>query len=237
MSAHAPTTPMIRLAALAALVLLPLTAACGDSQAAAEAVPDDPAGTVLAIELDGARTTITADEVDAWLPTVRRLEPASTLPALRRLVLTNITLPLKVSQMIAPEAREEARSLAQDTLDVINEGLIEYKDVPQMEAAEGTFLEIGLDVWGRALEMEEDDWTPVFETVGAFVFFRFVAIPEGPVFMSTPILIERGIFPYLEAESARSDIEAAYDRAVLTIVDPGWETIVPAHYVYRMQPE
>ncbi|MFT7480960.1 MAG: hypothetical protein ACI80N_004277, partial [Gammaproteobacteria bacterium] len=204
-----------------------LVGACSETGASTVAYD---AGTVISIELDGQRISITADEVDEWVPTIAVVEPMKTLPAHRRLALTNIVLPRVMAALAAPEAREEARMRAQDSWDVIAEGLLEHKDLLEMEVVEGTFKETGLDVWGMALRMQPEDWSPVFETVGAFAFFRFVGIPEPPWHPATPILIERALFPFVDPGLAFSQIEDANDRAVLTIVDPEWETLVPAAY-------
>jgi len=191
-------------------------------------------GTVLAIELDGRSASITAADVDEWLPTIGMVDPMTTVPARRRLALTNIVMPTVVAGLIDPPAREEAWQRANDAWDVLQEGLMDHKDLLEMEAIEGSFKETGLDVWGMALTMEVEDWSPIFETAGGWVFFRFVGIPDPPWHPATPILIERAFFPYLDPALGVGQIDGAHDRAVLTIVDPEWETLVPASFRYRM---
>jgi len=200
--------------------------ACGD--ASGVAAPSFPADAVLGVE----SVPITAADVDHWRATIELVETRATLPAVRRLALTNIVLPRTITTLLDPTRREAARAQAQEAREALSGGA----DVAELETVEGTWKDLGLDVWGRALELEPGVWSEVFETAGAFVVFRVLERPEN-VSGRTSVELERVFCPYLEPEAARDLVESGFDTMKLWIVDPAWSPLVPEHYKFRMAAE
>lgn len=208
------------------LALSVLGGACSD--ASGVAAPSFPADAVLGVE----SMPITAADVDRWRGTIELVETRATLPALRRFALTNIVLPRTVTALIDPPQREAALTRARDAREALASGV----DVAELETVPGTWKDLGLDVWGRSLELEPGVWSEVFETAGAFVVFRVVERPET-VNGATAVTIERVFYPYLEPEAARDLVESSFDAMKLWIVDPAWSSLVPEHYKFRMAAE
>ena len=225
--------PSRTLAALAAATAL-LAGAC-DRPAPEPAWPE---GCVLGVSLGADRVPILAAEVDRWLDAIELLERHTTRPAQRRYALTNLVLYPAVAHLIDPESNAAARAAAEAARTALVAGEPAPEGV-ELTRIDGSFDDVGLDTWARARELEPGEWSEVFESPGAYVVFRLVLRPEGDGHEvwhgRTRLVIERALFPYVEQLDSKTLIESALDQCTLHIVDPAWEEIVPAHYLYRMQ--
>jgi len=220
----------VRTALAAACALLGACDGSGGSEA------PWPEGTVLGIHFAGERVAIRAEDVDEWLEAFAAVEPAYTRPALRRLALTNLVLPRAIGGLIDPAERRAARERAERArADRVAGDAAEppSADPGSFETLSGGYADVGLDVWARARAVETGAWSPVFETVAGWCFFRLLEAPPRPWSRKTAITVERAIFPYLDLDP-RGLIESAIDESRLTIVDPAWKDILPATYRYRM---
>lgn len=198
-----------------------------------EPAPSWPAGTVLAVE----DLPISADEVDLASAWVEPIDRKASPEHLRRLALTNVVLPNAIVRVLAPERREAALAEARATLEQLRAGTWNGPVGPDGihgERFQGHFKHLGLAVWGTALTLGEGEWSEPIEEGGLVMLVRRLEQTEAPVPMATEFDVDLLSFPVLNPESAALEIEAAYDRLHLTIVDPSWRTIVPELIQYRM---
>lgn len=221
--------------ALLLLITTGVPAGCSDaSEEGTEAVARDwPAGTVLALD----DLPISAEEVDAASGWIERIERKATGDQLRRLAVTNIVLPNKVAQLLAPEARAKALAAAQATLEQLRGGTLVGPPGPEGRYGElwsGEFRVLGIPAWGTAMDLAEGAWSEPIETPGQFLLVRRLALRPAPVPMGIELDLDVLAFPYLDAARAAAEVEQAYDRVRLTIVDPAWRTLVPELLQYRM---
>ena len=219
-------------AALALLLSLTLVQSCEPESSPATG-PSWPVGTVLAVE----NQPITADEVDLASAWVEPIDRKATPEHLRRLALTNVVLPNVIARLLAPEARERALMEAHATLTQLRSGT--WNSPPGPDGAygqlyQGHFKHIGLAAWGTALSLADGAWSEPIEEQGVVMLARRMGMTEAAVPMATQFDVDLISFPYLAQETAAQDIEQAYDRFHLTIVDPSWRTIVPELVQYRM---
>ena len=221
-------------AAVALAALVGLATGCDRSPSAAVATPSWPAGTVLAVE----DRPILAEEVDQASVFVERVEPQASPPQLRRLALTNVVLPRTVARLLAPEAYERARGEAQAQLARIQTGTLAGPPGPEGRYGTletGGWPELGLVAWGTAMDLPDEQWSGVVEEVGHFIVLRRVGREEGPLPMATRVTVEAFVFPWLPSAELLAEVDAAYDRFQLTIVDPAWRAIVPELVQARMR--
>jgi hypothetical protein len=195
-----------------------------------------PQGTAVAVD----DLPISIDQVDADSVFVERIEPAAAAPQLRRLALTNISLPRVLARALDPgeHARVRAEAMAAHAQLVAGR----FPRPPQPDGAlgdvvRGGFSELGLVVWGTAMDLAHGQWSEVVEEPGRFVLLRLLARHDAPVPMATVVEIDALVFPWIDLATAPQDIEAAFDRHELTIVDPAFESIVPELIKIRMRKE
>jgi hypothetical protein len=104
-------------------------------------------------------------------------------------------------------------------------------------AREGVFKELGFEMWRRAIDLKPETWSPIFETPGSFHILRVKSRKEASLASRTRLTIGAFDFPYLDADTVRSDIESALDRSRLTILDDSWREAVPAACRFRFHVE
>lgn len=208
--------------------------ACDDAKPAASAAAVEwPAGTAIAID----DVPIAAEQVDLDSVYVERIEPAASPAQLRRLAVTNLSIPRVLARMMNPAAYETARADAQERLASLRAGTLHGPLAEGQwlgEAAEGGWSELGLCVWGTAMDLADGEWSDVIEEPGHFAIVRRIERHEGPVPMATRVTVDAMIFRWLDGPTVRADIEAEHDKRRLTIVDPQWRAIVPELLQYRM---
>jgi hypothetical protein len=214
--------------ALAASVLVAALAAC-------ERDPPPkswPPGTVLAVD----EVPIGVDEVDLASVYVQRIEPAASPAQLRRQALANVALPRAIAAAIAPEERREARRQAEAKLAELRTGVV---GPPKPDGAYGElrtagWTELGIVSWGVATDLADGEWSEVIEEIGYFTVLRRLERHEAPVPMATRVTVDTFVFPWLDPPTLHQQVESAYDRCRLTIVDPQWRAIVPELTQHRM---
>ena len=229
---RAPLARPSRLAAAIAAALFATASGCERKEETVEEPPARswPPGTVLAI--DGE--PISAEEVDLPSAWIERIEPGSSSQHLRRLSLTNVVLPRRIAAALAGDARERARAEALAAL----EGLAALPEAPPQSGepvppVEGGWVELGLVVWGTAMDLPEGRWSGVVEDIGRFVLLRRLGRVPGPAPGAIRMHVELLEFPYLVSMGRRA-IELAYAQHRMEIVDPTWREIVPEHIQYKM---
>lgn len=180
---------------------------------------------------------ITAEEVDLLTPAFALIEPRSSPDHLRRLALTNVVLPRAIAQSLEPAERQRALEQARAAREALVAGAW-IGPLPEGTSGgrigEGYFNDLTVPIWQRALELEPDEWSEVFENVGAFVIAKRLERRDGRLPIETWFKVELAIFPFLDEADANQRIEEAYDHLRLTIVDPSWRKYVPEHTQYRM---
>ena len=198
-------------------------------------------------ELEHARTPdavmlvgdvpIFAAEVDEVTPLIALIEQNASDAQLRRLALTNVVLPRALARGIAPADREAARAQALATLARLRGGEV-IGPAPEGtsggERIEGQWSELGLQVWYAAWNLPEGEWSEPIEDAGRFVLVKRIGRVDAPVPGATKFQVEVASFPWLDARTAGAQVEAAYDKVRLEILDPDWRTYVPELTQYRM---
>jgi hypothetical protein len=224
------------------LALAASLAACGAGAPPSGAGPSDagpsgaappdaawPPGTVLAV--DGA--PISVDEVDLASAWIARIEPQAAGRQLRRLALANVALPRLVAELSAPEERARARAEAEAQLARLLDGGL--AGPPGADGGlgtrfEGTWQELGIPLWGQAIDWPVGEWR-LIEEPGRFVVARRLRSEDHLHPMALVLSLDAFAFPYLPQGF---DLAAAAERHRLTIVDPAWREIVPELTQYRM---
>jgi hypothetical protein len=194
-----------------------------------------PAGTVLVLN----EVPIRAEEVDAVGSAFATLEPQDTLLQLRRLALTNSIFPRIAAMGIDPAGRKTVHELAVSYLAALRGGGLPPGPLtgPIENERSGIFKELGFEIWRTAIDLEPGRWSEILESPGSFHILRVKSRKEGSLASLTRLNIGAFDFPFIQAETARADIEAALDRARLTILDPDWRDAVPAAWRYRLHVE
>lgn len=224
--------PRIPLLALAAVPACSKPAAPAPAPAQARTWP---AGSVLALN----DVPIRADDVDPIASTFAVVEPQDTPTQLRRLALSNSIFPRIAASGIDPARRAAALKLAQSYRDALERGDLPSGPLPgPMEIErEGAFKDLGFEFWRVAIDLAPGVWSPILETPGSFHILRVKTRKESSHPGRTRLTIGAFDFPYLEAATAKADIEAALDRSRLTILDDTWRDAVPAALRYRFHAE
>jgi hypothetical protein len=227
--------PRVRPALVASAASLLL--ACSKREAAAQTTTPAawPAGTVLVLN----DVPIRAEEVEELASSYAVLEPQDTPTQLRRLALSQSLFPRIAAAIIAPERRADALKLAESYRAALVAGQLPAGPLsgPMEVERTGAFVQLGFETWRAAIDLAPDAWSPVFETPGAFHVLRVKSRKEGSLASLTRLTIGAFDFPYLEAATVRTDLEAALDRSRLTILDDTWRDAVPAALRYRFHVE
>jgi len=77
----------------------------------------------------------------------------------------------------------------------------------------------------------------VIETPGAFHVLRVKKREEASHPAAVRFILGSFEFPYLDAGSARADIEASLDRSKLLFIDDSWRETVPLAWRHRLRAE
>lgn len=237
-----PAIPLrgARAAAFAGLCALALVSvlACrkaGPTAGAEAAARSWPAGTVLVMN----EVPILAEEIDRIGSDFALIEPEDTPTQLRRLSIARSIVPSIAAQSIDPQRRASARELAESyraacLVDSLPAGPMTG---PTETEISGDFNDLGFALWRTALPLQPGAWSEIVETAGCFHLLRIKSREEGSLPSRTRFTIGLFNFPYLDAETARADIEAAIDRSRLIILDETWRDAVPASLRYRLHAE
>ncbi len=197
------------------------------------APPSWPAGTVLV--LDGQPISAAeVDEVGSW---IAMLEPRDSLEQLRRLALTNVLFPRCAAANLDPDARREARALAERWKGELARGVDLTGPVPgpQLQERSGRMLELGMEVWNAAQALPIGQWSDLIETAGCFHLVRPKVKGEGKMPGEIQLTVQIYDFPYLPQGQERQSISAALDSAHIVYVDPAWRAFVPLAWQSRLR--
>lgn len=194
-----------------------------------DAAPRWPAGTVLAV----GDLAISSTEVDRATVFVERIEPQASPAQLRRLALANVVFPNALARSLAPEPRAAAAREAQAAFAALATGATPER--PEPARIVGGWLDLGIETWGVAMDLPDGEWSEPIEEGGRFALVRRVRREEAELPIATRVEVDLLLFPYLDPSTAAAEIEAAYDRFRLTIVDPSWREIVPELTQHRMK--
>jgi hypothetical protein len=84
------------------------------------------------------------------------------------------------------------------------------------------------------MQLEIGKWSPVLEDIGLFETVRALERHERASPSVTEFRLDVILVSYLPEGMGRADIQAAYDRLHLTVVEPAWRNLVPEDILYRM---
>lgn len=191
-----------------------------------------PEGTVLAF----GGIPIDAERIDRHLDLIHVIEPHLVKNDHRRKALTNIVLPVVAGESLFPEERQASFVRAQAMAAAARETGDVPADAPEPTYLTGTWRDVGMTVWDVARTVEPGSFSGVIETPGAWTFVHVLAtgVEPGEEFGPlTPVTVQRYDVPYIEREATRDLVQSALDQLPLEIIDPDWESIVPAAYLYQ----
>ena len=182
---------------------------------------------------------IRAEEVDAVGSAYAILEPMDTPLQLRKLALTGSIFPRLAARSIDPAKRTQAEELAKTYLRALEAGSLPEGPLagPIEIDRSGTFRDLGFDLWRGIVDLEPGRWSGILETPGCYHVVRVKDRKEASLAVRARLTIGVFDFPFVQVETAKADLEAALDRAHLTIVDPEWRDAVPAAWRYRLHVE
>ena len=218
----------------AGLGILALTVGCDGNDASTPAPASSgavasewPAGTVLAI---GA-VPISAAEVDTIADALASAAPHRTARAHRRDALTGLVLARASLRQSYPQIRLDALRRAEERRAELTEP--GYDDSWILEEVGGPRT-LGLEVWAHATHAPLETWSEPIEGIGRFTLVKRLAYKgaAGAVqvqFLEIPFELEGS------AEEPPPDLLQHLARHPLTVVDPGWEGIVPMQWQNLMR--
>ncbi len=192
---------------------------------AALPTPEVAAGVVLLV--DGL--PLVADEVEPLCGDIAALYPEYSRLHARRLALTNEFLPRLAAHAMEPERWQRARAECEALSDP---RALEARNPTR---SEGHFRALGLALWSAARHLPVGEWSAPLELTGRWLRLRLderVSAPD-PLYENLRISVVE--FPYLEPEGAAASIQAAIDRAHLTLIDPAFAEAVPEAWKHRMR--
>ena len=217
----------------ACLALATCGQADGTDQVETGAPGTSTAGHVVYL-LDG-KIPITREEVDEWLPLMKSIQVNASKPQLRRLAITNIVLHRALGRLIDPAAWQDAKERATSLHARLLEGGEPGIDLPATETVQGTWKEIGMDVWADCETAEVGVWQPPLESVGAFYLYRLLEPPPDPWLPNSEVAVEMLRINYVPEESPKQLFLDFEEHVRLEVLDPEWEELLPLVLRNRMQ--
>jgi len=186
-----------------------------------------PAGTVVAVEDE----PITADDVDRDSALIYHLALESTERDLRRKALANLTLPRAIGRVLGRAERADVERVARAERAELAAG---SRPLPaDARRLSGGYGDVGLAIWGTAIDTPPGTWTPLIEFGGTFAAALVHDVDPYEIPAGTEVDVEIVAWPYVDGDRDER-IESAKDELKLTIVDPEWRRIVPERTQYRM---
>jgi hypothetical protein len=185
--------------------------------------------------LDGV--PIRAEDVDRAAAQIALVEPQDSMLQLRRLALTNVIFPRMIAAELVPEERERSRASAEAWQAALTAGAPPVGPwvTPNEIELEGRWFALDPAIWEVALELPLKTWSPVVESVGVHSVFQVIERRQANMPGLVEFVIRGYEFPYLDPTTGRADLEAALDRAHLSIVDEAWRDAVPTYWQHRMR--
>jgi hypothetical protein len=193
-----------------------------------------PPGTVVAVDA----VPVTADEIAQDEAAVLLVEPQWSDRQRKRLAFNELVLPRAILRARStPEQREAALRSLEEQFARLASGT--QAGPPTAAGAighevGGSWMQLGLAVWGPAMNLEPGVWSEPFETPGAFVRVRVLERTEGDKPARTLLRLETLSVPFTSDPATDTAIDEMMRKHRLTIVDPAWETIVPERTQYLM---
>lgn len=184
------------------------------------------------LEVDGLE--LTAAELEPLCADIRSLYPEYAEVHVTRLALTNEFLPRLALRASAPEDWAAARAACAEAVP----GALEPtspEPSPELTALEGTFQGLGLGLWSAARHLEPGVWSGPIELVGRFVRVRLEEKRSAPEPREEFLRLAVLAFPSVDPARERVEVDAAIDRAHLTILDPDFGAAVPEAWKHRMR--
>jgi hypothetical protein len=175
------------------------------------------------LEVDGFE--LTAAELEPLCGDIHSLYPEYAAVHVTRLALTNEFLPRLALRASAPERWNAARAACAEAV----------PDALEPVALEGTFQGLGLGLWSAARRLTPGAWSGPIELVGRFVRVRLEEKRAAPDPREESLRLAVLAFPCVDPANERAEVDAAIDRAHLTILDPGFGAAVPEAWKHRMR--
>lgn len=219
---------------VAVVLATSLLSGCEDAPAPPPATPEPaattewPADGVIAM---GA-TVIHRAEVEEVADWIATFLPGQARNSHRRKAFTGLLLERAALADGFPAARTQARTAAEAFAASAQAGSPD----PSVTTTTltGYWSDVGLMLWGRALDQPVDTWSAPIETDGAFVVQRVAARHDGTTTGETRFTLELARFPYTPPAFDRAAFNALLTDTRMTVIDPEFGGLVPATWRYTI---
>lgn len=206
-----------------ALVLVPLACAPAETPAVSTTDARDPDAALFVDDLP-----LHVVELEPLCADIAALYPEFTRLHARRLALTNEFLPRLATRASAPEAWARARA-ACEAWDPAR------AETPAARRCEGGFQALGLSLWSAARHLPEGVWSGPIELTGRWLRLRLEARNGAADPLQESLVLALLEFPFVDPGAPDAAIQAAVERARLTLLDADIAAAVPEAWKHRMR--
>jgi hypothetical protein len=217
-----------RPAAVGALLALCLSACCDSVPDSTPKSGEDPE---IALRVNaGTPVPVTHAEIARVAELLKFATFEGTQEHHERTALREVVLPRAAIRSANAAAFEEAMQLARRLQDQLVDGQAHPDEAPKR----GDLDLFGPLVVGTAIELEDGVWSGPIENLGSIQFIRVMDRPRpGQRSMELALIT----IPFASNLGGFADVERYLDDAVLEIVDPRYEEIIPTRILHLMEPE
>ncbi len=175
---------------------------------------------------------IFSDQVEALADSLGRINPAFTRIKLRREALISWLLPRLAVASDLVKARAQALKSARRE----RERLV-AEDGSGSRHLEGGLEELGFELWHLISTLNVGDWSEPIEVSGRWLVMRVTRNDTRLDVTQENHAVDIVEFGYLPDNWSNQDLVEAQERALLTIVEPSFEEVIPRFVKLRMSGE
>ena len=180
------------------------------------------AGVVLLVD----EVPLRAADMEPLVADIQRLYPEYMTVHARRLALTNAFLPRAALQSSRAETWAEARRACRSATDL---------DQRTAWSGEGSWRDLGLEVWSAAHTLAPGTWSEPVELVGRWVRLRVDELRPADDAAREWLRVSLLEFAYMTPATLKQDVDQAVNGARLTVLDPSWGEAIPEDWKHRMR--
>ncbi|NOT32258.1 MAG: hypothetical protein HOP15_17570 [Planctomycetes bacterium] len=176
---------------------------------------------------------LTGAEIERLCDDIRELYPEYSLLHARRLALTNEFLPRLAVRAMSAEPWLQARAACEAARPEL-----EQAGQPSLLATkriEGRFKLLGIGLWSAARHLSLGEWSEPIELTGRWLRLRLEARSQSADPLLETLELSLLEFPFVPLEDAERAVQAAIDRAHLTLLDADFAEAVPETWKHRMR--